>query len=153
MKAAEQYLLFDTGDCGGLLPPSLASSSTPVYVSGRCCVCVCVCVCVYVCVGGFLLPWLVIFLFRGFTVTCSTTWTPGSSSEMRKEPRNGYVKAFSCRILPHLGEGPSFSGHPQTLLLWGLGGVLAIDTLPQWGVPSFTLMCDQDRRDFQNHYF
>ena len=81
-KATKGYLLFDTGEDSPLHPWSVCLADTL-------CVCVCVCVSVCVCVGGFLLPWLVILLFREFTVTCSTTWTLGLSSEMRKELRNG----------------------------------------------------------------
>lgn len=43
---------------------------------------------VWTCGGGFLLPWIVILLSRGFTVSCPTTWSLALSPGMGEETGN-----------------------------------------------------------------
>lgn len=142
--------------------PSLASSSSalhppppfmfladPLFAASVARVCMRASMCVHT---GLLialvcdcLPWRIYcYLF--------SHGSPGPSSETRGEPGNVTPSPSLVGSSLVWGQGSHPPSHPQTLLLRGLGRAPAISSLPQGGVLSFTLLCKQDREDFESHH-
>lgn len=108
-------IVFDTGDSGELLSPSLASSSLLAYVSGR------LSLSVHACRGSSCCPGMWFFSLEQFFLhqplhSCQVHHLRWGRDQGMVTP-SPYFLGFGL-IWGSSSHSPS---HPQTLLLWGLG--------------------------------